>query len=121
MKEKKTKRQDPLSQRSNYIRSRMGDLYKGEMSMQVRLAARLLLKIEQIDDLMSEEDYSPVVEEFSREGNRRIVAHPLEKMRLDNIVQLQSALKALGMNFDAKDRKDGGGAAGILDGFKMED
>lgn len=109
-----------LDQRSAYIRRRMGGLYKPEMSMQVRLAARLLLKVEELSLLMEDESYSPVVSEVSREGNIRLVANPLEKMYLDNIVQLQSALKALGMNFDSKERKDDGGLGGILDAFKME-
>lgn len=110
-----------LTQRSSYIRRRMGGLYKPEMSMQVRLAARVLLKIEEIGRLMDEDDYSPIVDEVSREGNIRLTPNPLEKMYMDAIAQLQAALKALGMNFDAKERKDEGSLSGILDAFKMEE
>lgn len=110
-----------LTQRSSYIRRRMGALYKPEMSMQVRLAARVLLKIEEIGRLMDDDEYSPIVNEVSREGNIRLTPNPLEKMYMDAIAQLQAALKALGMNFDAKERKEDGALTGILDAFRPEE
>lgn len=112
---------DVLSRRCKYITRRMGGLYKPEMSIQVRLAARLMLRVEAYFKMMDADDYEPIVSEVSREGNVRLTANPLEKMYLDTIAQLQAALKALGMNFDAKERKDDGALGGILEGFKMED
>lgn len=83
--------------------------YSPELSQQVQLAARLLVRMDALEAAMSAEDYRPVVEERSREGNSRVKLNPMEYLYLEYVKKTQEALKALGMNIDAKERKGMGG------------
>ena len=80
-------------------------LYSPELSQQVQLAAALLVKISSLESLMRAPGYLPYVEEKSREGHTRYKAHPIEDLYLKYISQAQLAFRALGLNFDAKERK----------------
>jgi len=80
-------------------------LYSPELSQQVQLAAALLVRASYLESLMREPDYLPYVEEKSREGYPRYKAHPVEELYLKCMSQAQLALRALGLNADAKERK----------------
>lgn len=85
--------------------------YTAELSMQVTLAAQLMIRAEQLQEEMASPDYQQVLVEYSREGNRREQINPKEKLYMDLSTQIQRALRALGMNTDAKERKNDGGDA----------
>ena len=76
--------------------------YTAELSMQVTITAQLLVRTE----ILAEEVLAEAVNvEISREGNERKTISPKEKLYLDFVQQSQRALRALGMNTDAKERK----------------
>lgn len=81
--------------------------YTAELSMQVTIAARLTLRIDELEEEMKRPDYSPVNVEISREGNRRLSVNPIEQLYKDYTERCSMALRACGMNFDSKDRKTG--------------
>lgn len=79
--------------------------YTAELSMQADVVAQLLVRT----DLLRREIYSAghksVNVEISREGNERESINPKERLYLDYLGQSQKALRALGMNTDARERK----------------
>lgn len=79
--------------------------YTPELSFQAGLAARLLVHADRLADELFGSGYRPVNVEISREGNERKSVNPLEKAYLDAVRESQRALRALGMNTDAKERK----------------
>ena len=78
--------------------------YTGELSHQVGLTAELLVRKEIVAEQIFDENYTPINTEISREGNVRELVNPAEKLYLDLVQQSQRALRALGMNTDAKER-----------------
>ncbi|WP_303031762.1 hypothetical protein [uncultured Duncaniella sp.] len=77
--------------------------YSPEMSLQVNILAQLCIKADRLfQDTMDE---NPVVVEKSREGDSRAMVSVKEKLFLDYIDRVQKAIKALGMNWDSRDRK----------------
>ena len=80
--------------------------YTAELTAQVTIAAQLLVRVEEISEEMMAAGSKAVTIEYSREGNERAIVSPAEKLFLDYTKQAQLALRALGMNTDAK---DGGG------------
>ena len=79
--------------------------YSPELSLQVGLVAQLLVRIETLAEEIFSEDYTTVNVEYSREGNPRELLNPKDRLYLELVKQAQAALKALGMNTDAKERK----------------
>jgi len=88
--------------------------YSPEMSMQVKLAAQLMVKLDNLAESTLDPDYSPTIKEISREGYERTVVNPMETIYMNCAKQVQSSLKALGMNFDSKS-KPGDGDDGFQD------
>lgn len=81
--------------------------YTAELSMQVTITAQLLVRTEILAEEVLAEGHEAVDVEISREGNERKTVSPKEKLYLDFVQQSQKALRALGMNTDAKERKNG--------------
>ena len=73
--------------------------------MQVTITAQLLVRTEILAEEVLAEEHEAVNVEISREGNERKAISPKEKLYLDFVQQSQKALRALGMNTDAKERK----------------
>ncbi len=95
--------------------------YAAELSMQVTIAARLLVRADILSEEIFSADHSPVNIEYSREGNERESISPKEKLFIDISRQSQKALQALGMNIDAKPRKnDEDGFADFMNAFREE-
>ena len=79
--------------------------YTAELSMQVNIAAQLLVRTDMLADEIFDSGHQSVNVEISREGNERESISPKEKLYLDLVQQSQRALRALGMNTDSKERK----------------
>lgn len=79
--------------------------YTKELSMQVNLVAQLMVRTDELRDIIFSEKHSPVSIETSREGNDRFSINPVERLYLDYAQRTQRALQALGMNTDSKERK----------------
>lgn len=79
--------------------------YHVSLQCQVDIVASLSVKISEISDIMATQDYKPLIPQISREGNVRYITNPLETLLKDYMSKYQSGLKALAMNYDAKDIK----------------
>lgn len=79
--------------------------YTAELSMQVNVVAQLLVRTEILADEIFDKSHNAVNVEISREGNERESISPKERLYLDYLGQSQKALRALGMNTDARERK----------------
>lgn len=82
--------------------------YSADLCQQAEVAAALAIKIQDYRAVMLQPDYSPILTEQSREGNSRSRVNDLERLYLQYLEQYQMALRALGMNIDAKERKNDG-------------
>lgn len=82
--------------------------YTAELSMQAGLVAQLLVKTEMLADEVFAETHEAVSVEYSREGNKRESVSVKERLYLDYVSKSQRALRALGMNTDARERKGDG-------------
>lgn len=95
--------------------------YTAELSMQVTIAAQLLVKIDNLSEEILADGYKSIDVEISREGNERKSINPKEKLYLDYVQQSQRALRALGMNTDAKERRtDNDAFVDFLEEFKND-
>ncbi len=79
--------------------------YTKDLSIQANIAAQLLVRVDMLNEEITADGYNAINVETSREGNDRRTINPKEKLYLDLLQQSQKALRALGMNIDAKDRK----------------
>lgn len=79
--------------------------YHVSLQCQVDIVATVSVKISEIRDIMATQDYKPLIPQISREGNVRYITNPLETLLKDYMSKYQSGLKALAMNYDAKDIK----------------
>lgn len=79
--------------------------YHVSLQCQVDIVATVSVKISEIRDIMATQDYRPLIPQISREGNVRYITNPLETLLKDYMSKYQSGLKALAMNYDAKDIK----------------
>lgn len=79
--------------------------YTADLAQQVDIAARLYIRLRVYEEQMSSPDYEVLIKELSREGNERLSVNPLESTYRLCLEQYQSALRALGMNVDSKERK----------------
>ena len=96
--------------------------YTSELTYQVTITAELIVRREVLQEEMCSPDYQQVLVEYSREGNRREQVNPKEKLFLDLTGQVQRALRALGMNTDAKERSnDKDGFGDFLEQFKDDE
>ena len=95
--------------------------YSAELSMQVKVAAQLLVRTETLTEEIFAEGHQAINVEISREGNTRESISPKEKLYLDLVAQSQKALRALGMNTDSKERKsDNDGFTDFMKEFANE-
>lgn len=112
---------DKIRNRKNYLIKVLEEqgLYQKEMAMQVEIAARLYIKIRELEDTMSSAEYAPILNWESREGAVRKSINPVEELYSDYLSRYQQALKALGMNTDSKERKTqkNDGLSDFLDKF----
>lgn len=79
--------------------------YTADLAQQVDIAARLYIRLRVYEEQMASPDYEVLIKELSREGNERLSVNPLESTYRLCLEQYQSALRALGMNVDSKERK----------------
>lgn len=79
--------------------------YTPDMGPQIDIACLLWGRVEILRDEIFSPGHSPVRIEKSREGNDREVVSQKERLFIDYLDQYQRALKALGMNTDAKERR----------------
>lgn len=103
----KVKVTNRIKSKKNYIVKllKQQGKYTAELSMQVNITAQLLVRTEILAEEVLAEEHHAVNVEYSREGNERKTISPKEKLYLDFVQQSQKALRALGMNTDAKERK----------------
>ena len=96
--------------------------YTAELSIQADIVAQLIVRTEMLSDEIFAEGHSSVRVEYSREGNERESIDLKEKLYLESLQQLQRALRGLGMNTEAKERKSAADPlGGFLERFKMEE
>lgn len=81
--------------------------YSVELSMQITIAAQLLVKTENIFELISAEGSDPIHREYSREGNERQSISALERLYMEYSTAAQRALRAAGMNTDSRVKIEG--------------
>ena len=86
------------------IKSRK-DKYTAELSMQVTLTAQLLVQTDMLAESVMAMGSNIIDVEYSREGNERKSVNPMVKLYNETAEKAQRALRALGMNVDAKERK----------------
>lgn len=79
--------------------------YTSELSMQVKIAAQLVVRTDMLAAELSKEGHQPVSVHISREGNARELISPKETLYLQFAQRSLTALRGLGMNFDSKERK----------------
>lgn len=122
--ERRTYRQR-IASRKIYLTKVLRDAghYWPELAMQIDIAAKLYVKIEQLEEKMNSEEYTPVMIWESREGAQRSSVNPLEELYSDYLSRYQAALRALGMNTDSKERKTDGadGLKDFMSQFKEEE
>jgi hypothetical protein len=96
--------------------------YSEELSMQVKITAQLLVKKDMLAEEVLSTSHKSILVQTSREGDARATVNPQDKLYLDYAQQSQRALRALGMNNDAKDRKDtNDGLADFMNQFSNND
>lgn len=82
--------------------------YTAELTYQVSIAARLLVKADMLEEEIMADGHKSVNTWTSREGNERTAIDPKERLYLDVLRQGQKALTALGMNTESKERREDG-------------
>lgn len=96
--------------------------YTNELEPQVELVAQLQVKVDILSEEIFSEEHKAVSITYSREGNEREVVSAKEKLYLDYVTKTQQALRALGMNTDAKERKiDEDGFSEFMNAFRDDD
>jgi len=118
------KMQARLTSRKTYLVKLLKEQgkYTPELSLQVHITAQTLLRTEILAEEIFSADHRPANVEISREGNERESISPKEKLYLSFLQQSQKALRALGMNIDAKERRtESDGLGEFLEQFKPVD
>lgn len=72
------------------------------LSEMARLTARVLVHLDELDEIMDSDTYSVYMEEESREGKTRKKIDPLEGIYARYLADAQDKLRALGMSTDSK-------------------
>lgn len=95
--------------------------YSAELDEQIKLAAQLIVRTDSLSEDIFSKDHKAVITEISREGNTREIPSQAERIYLLYQREAQRALRALGMNVDAKERKqDDDSFNEFMDSFKKE-
>ena len=114
-----------VSSKKRYIIKLLKDngKFAAEMTYQVEITARLLVRAEQQSEEMAAPDYKPITVEYSREGHERLAVNPLERLHAETLRQAQRALAALGMNTDSKQKLENADDSlqDFMDAFKDDD
>lgn len=114
-----------VSSKKRYIIKLLKDngKFAAEMTYQVGITARLLVRAEQQSEEMAAPDYKPITVEYSREGHERRAVNPLERLHAETLRQAQRALAALGMNTDSKQKLENADDSlqDFMDAFKDDD
>lgn len=100
-----------ISSKVSYIRKLLTQegKYTADLTYQVKIAATLMVRTEVLARAILSPGYNPINTEISREGNKRQTVNPTEPLYLQYVGKTQSALRALGMNTDSRERKSDGG------------
>ena len=114
-----------VSSKKRYIIKLLKDngKFAAEMTYQVEITARLLVRAEQQSEEMAAPDYKSITVEYSREGHERRAVTPLERLHAETLRQAQRALAALGMNTDSKQKLENADDSlqDFMDAFKDDD
>ena len=114
-----------VSSKKRYIIKLLKDngKFAAEMTYQVEITARLLVRAEQQSEEMAAPDYKSITVEYSREGHERRAVNPLERLHAETLRQAQRALAALGMNTDSKQMLENADDSlqDFMDAFKDDD
>ena len=114
-----------VSSKKRYIIKLLKDngKFAADMTYQVEITARLLVRAEQQSEEMAAPDYKPITVEYSREGHERRAVNPLERLHAETLRQAQRALAALGMNTDSKQKLENADDSlqDFMDAFKDDD
>lgn len=114
-----------VSSKKRYIIKLLKDngKFAAEMTYQVEITARLLVRAEQQSEEMAAPDYKSITVEYSREGHERRAVNPLERLHAETLRQAQRALAALGMNTDSKQKLENADDSlqDFMDAFKDDD
>lgn len=114
-----------VSSKKRYIIKLLKDngKFAAEMTYQVEITARLLVRAEQQSEEMAAPGYKPITVEYSREGHERRAVNPLERLHAETLRQAQRALAALGMNTDSKQKLENADDSlqDFMDAFKDDD
>ena len=96
--------------------------YSSELSYQITLTAQLIVKTEALGAMVLAPEHQSVNVEISREGNERRTINVADQLYLTFVEKTQRALRALGMNYDSKERKGDGpdGFADFLNAMKND-
>lgn len=77
-------------------------IYQSRFDEMIKLAATTSVKYDAVFAETMKADYKPYKTEISREGNERLIVNPIEGLLRNLAEQLQSQLRALGLNTDSK-------------------
>lgn len=78
--------------------------YDKGLVFQIEIAALLMTKVKELYKEMFDVNHHTIIQERSREGNKRDTVSPLEQQFKLYLGQAQSALRALGLNTDTKQK-----------------
>ena len=106
-KKKQAQIKQRLRNKRNYITKLLKKQNKwlAEMTYQVEITAKILVRVELLEEEIFSAGYTAVNVEYSREGNERVSLNPQERLYLEALEKAQKALRALGMNTESKERK----------------
>ena len=82
-------------------------IYQPRFDEMIRLAATTSVKYDAVFAETMKSNYEPYRTEISREGNERLIVNPIEGLLRNLAEQLQSQLRALGLNTDSKPVQSG--------------
>ena len=100
------KKQQRIKQRLRNKRNYITKLLKKQKKRyQVEITAKILVRVELLEEEIFSAGYTAVNVEYSREGNERVSLNPQERLYLESLEKAQKALRALGMNTESKERK----------------
>lgn len=106
-KKKQQRIKQRLRNKRNYITKllKKQNKWMAEMTYQVEITAKILVRVELLEEEIFSAGYTAVNVEYSREGNARVSLNPQERLYLESLGKAQKALRALGMNTESKERK----------------
>ena len=106
-KKKQQRIKQRLRNKRNYITKllKKQNKWMAEMTYQVEITAKILVRVELLEEEIFSAGYTAVNVEYRREGNERVSLNPQERLYLESLEKAQKALRALGMNTESKERK----------------